>query len=71
MSMKNYIRPGYTRLVSPVSTHAVIAAKAYALWVRRGYPDNQAEVIWLAAERELTDRPGKPPRVPAFWPISF
>jgi hypothetical protein len=33
--------------------HAVIAAKAYDLWEHRGRPDNQAEAMWLEAERDL------------------
>jgi hypothetical protein len=68
---KQNTRPGFTRLASPGSAHEAIATKAYALWVRRGYPDNQSDAIWLAAERELTDNPRKTPRVPALWPVSF
>jgi len=33
--------------------HEAIATRAYALWLDRGQPDNQADEIWLEAEREL------------------
>ena len=44
---------GPNRPVSHEMIHAVIAAKAYDLWEHRGRPDNQAEAMWLEAERDL------------------
>lgn len=35
------------------AVHEAIAARAYALWLRAGQPEDQAEAIWLEAEREL------------------
>ena len=33
--------------------HETIAMRAYSLWLSHGQPENQADEIWLEAEREL------------------
>jgi hypothetical protein len=42
-----------------------VRARAYAIWLREGSPDGQAEQFWLMAEEELLtegrDRSGGPP----------
>jgi hypothetical protein len=38
---------------SKTQIHEAIAARAYSLWERQGKPDNQADALWLQAEREL------------------
>ena len=43
------------------SQRARIAARAYALWERRGKPEGSSETDWYAAEQELArDDPTKP-----------
>ena len=43
------------------SQRARIAARAYALWERRGKPEGSSEMDWYAAEQELArDDPTKP-----------
>ena len=43
------------------SQRARIAARAYALWERRGKPEGSSETDWYAAEQELArDDPAKP-----------
>jgi hypothetical protein len=39
--------------------HETIAARAYELWVAKEKPENQAEAIWLEAERELVTERSK------------
>jgi hypothetical protein len=42
------------------SQRARIAARAYALWERRGKPEGSSEMDWYAAEKELArDDPTK------------
>ena len=38
---------------SRTQIHEAIATRAYELWEKRGRPENQAETLWLEAEREL------------------
>ncbi|PAW89643.1 MAG: hypothetical protein B9S26_07845 [Opitutia bacterium Tous-C4FEB] len=38
-----------------------IATKAYDLWERGGYLENQAEATWLEAERRPSDAPAEKP----------
>ena len=33
--------------------HEAIATRAYELWQEQGKPENQADELWLQAEREL------------------
>jgi hypothetical protein len=35
-------------------TQAEIAARAYEIYVRKGYPQGQSDAHWLQAEKELT-----------------
>jgi hypothetical protein len=51
--MKNHHHNGPIHPTSREMIHAVIAAKAYDLWERRGRPENQAEATWLEAEHDL------------------
>lgn len=53
--MKNHHHGGPIEPTSNSRTqiHETIATRAYELWEKQGKPENQAEVIWLQAEREL------------------
>lgn len=60
--MKNHHHQGH---IAPTANsrsqiHEAIAARAYELWEKQGKPENQADALWLQAERELmaerTDR---------------
>jgi hypothetical protein len=51
--MKRKSKPSPESPDSRELIHAVIAAKAYDLWEHSGRPDNQAEAMWLEAERDL------------------
>ena len=68
--MKNHHHNGPVQSSSPnarSAIHDAIATRAHELWVGYGYPENQAEAIWLQAEQELlTGRklPGSDPVLP-------
>ena len=53
--MKNHHHQGHIAPTSNSRTqiHEVIAARAYELWEKQGKPENQADELWLQAEREL------------------
>ena len=51
--MKNHHHNGPIDPSSRTIIHEAIATRAYELWVAREKPEDQAEVIWLEAEREL------------------
>jgi hypothetical protein len=54
--MKNHHHNGHIESTSPNSKtaiHEAIAVRAYELWEERGHPENQADALWLEAEREL------------------
>jgi hypothetical protein len=53
--MKNHHHQGHVAPTanSTVQIHEAIAARAYELWEKQGRPENQSEVLWLQAEREL------------------
>jgi len=61
--MKNHHHGGHVAPTANSKTqiHETIATRAYELWERLGRPENQAESIWLQAERErVADRMGQP-----------
>ena len=51
--MKNHHHNGPIHPTSREVIHTAISVKAYDLWERGGRPDNQAEAMWLEAERDL------------------
>jgi hypothetical protein len=51
--MKNHHHNGPLHPTSRELIHEAIAHRAYALWLKSGRPDHQAESHWLEAEREL------------------
>jgi hypothetical protein len=57
--MKNHHHNGPIHPSSRTVIHETIAARAYELWVAKEKPENQAEAIWLEAERELVTERSK------------
>lgn len=54
--MKNHHHNGHVKSGSGNSVteiHESIAERAYAIWEKRGRPENEAESTWLEAEREI------------------
>ena len=53
--MKNHHHQGHIAPTpnSRTQIHEAIAARAYALWEKQGKPADQADTLWLQAEREL------------------
>lgn len=53
--MKNHHHSGHVQPDSNSRSqiHEAIAARAYQLWEKQGKPENQADALWLEAEREL------------------
>ena len=46
--------------------HEAIATRAHELWEKRGKPENQAESLWLEAERDLVaERTGQKDMAPS------
>ncbi|HYK35443.1 DUF2934 domain-containing protein [Alloacidobacterium sp.] len=43
-------------VIRPTPTHDQIAALAQKYWAERGYTDGQAELDWLRAEHDLTQK---------------
>ena len=71
--MKNHHHNGPIHSTSPNSRsviHESIATRAYELWEAHGWPENQADELWLQAERELVSGRSDPQRDPAL-PVSF
>ena len=70
--MKNH-HHGSVHPISPNSKsviHEAISTRAHELWVGYGYPENQADAIWLQAEQELlTGR--RPSGSDPVLPVSF
>jgi hypothetical protein len=60
--MKSTSRKSLARAyaAAPTPTHDDISAAAQLLWIERGRPDNQDELIWLEAEQRLL-HPTRPP----------
>ncbi len=70
--MKNHHHNGH---VTPTANsksviHETIASRAYELWLGYGQPSNQAEAIWLEAERELVSG-RKAQKSEPLLPVSF
>jgi hypothetical protein len=56
LTMKNHHHNGHVQSQSGNSVaeiHEAISERAYAIWEKRGRPDNEAEATWLEAEREI------------------
>lgn len=70
ISMKNHHHNGPLRPTSRTLIHEAIATRAYALWVRYGRPENQADAIWLEAERDQVESRNAPQSDLA-QPVSF
>ena len=68
--MKNHHHNGPIDPTSRSLIHEAIAIRAYELWVRDGKPENQANAIWLEAERELATGREPPQSNPAL-PVSL
>ncbi|MEO6994628.1 MAG: DUF2934 domain-containing protein [Lacunisphaera sp.] len=54
--MKNHHHNGHVHPQTGNSVseiHEAIAARAYAIWEKRGRPENEAESTWVEAEREI------------------
>ena len=52
-SMKNHHHNNPIQHNSKSLIHEAIATRAYELWEKKGRPENQAEALWVEAERAL------------------
>ena len=57
--MKNHHHQGHIApdANSRTQIHEAIATRAYALWEQQGKPEDQADALWIQAERELGAEP--------------
>ena len=68
--MKNHHHNGSIHPTSRELIHEAIAARAYAIWLQAGEPDDQAAANWLQAEHELMTGRSAPATDPVL-PVSF